>query len=861
MKSINVKLTIPLISFWIAMILLWIVLSAVTVDAKEIAVFHYLHKDAAFFSSRMPVISGTYAGTVAITSPVQLGVLDMAFDVGALGDTLTGTVDLARTLVYTSSSGTPVLHGVVTGTDSLTPTFRLSSETFDGFVSGRDVQRSFTLIGEAIESGEILQGTYTEIITGFTPDPMVMEGIFMVTRPPEPQDFSALTSVEVAIGADELWVSGSTVVTVTLLNGYRDLFTPTTPITLSTNRGTISPIGMDVSKGVVTATFDTGAVPGQATIAATTGAITGTASVEVLGYGATVLEWPSLPADLTLPTDGGQTTVTVTVRDQIGQPVSGTVVTFDGILGAVQPPTATTDASGGVTVTFTAGTMPGQAGVVVACDGVTETIPFQLETPEVSGVDLDVGALTLAPGASLPITVTVKDQFGRPMANELVSLFGSLGSVNPSSGLSDSDGRVFAQFTGGSVAGDATITALSGYAHGTITVAITSQNSAPVLDDPGTYTVREGDALSFTVNAHDPDGQALTLSANNVPTGAVFIAQTGVFSWTPGFDAEGSYTVTFEVSDGHLSDAGDAAITVLNTNRAPVAVAGDAQTVNPDEWVQLDGSQSYDPDGNAAIVTYAWTQNGGSSVVLSHSNSVSPTFTAPTTSGVLTFTLTVTDDLGLSAADTTTVTVMGDEQNQPPVADAGSALTVQEGDPVQLDGSGSHDPDGIITAYAWRQTGGTAVTLSSASAVSPTFTAPATSGVLTFTLTVTDDLGLSDADTTTVTVTDEPQAPVADAGPPQTVDTSAPVQLDGSGSRDSDGAIAAYTWRQTDGIIVTLSSASAVSPTFTAPAISGVLTFTLTVADDLGLSNADTTTVNVQDRRHAVYLPLVLRNF
>ena len=43
--------------------------------------------------------------------------------------------------------------------------------------------------------------------------------------------------------------------------------------------------------------------------------------------------------------------------------------------------------------------------------------------------------------------------------------------------------------------------------------------------------------------------------------------------------------------------------------------------------------------------------------------------------------------------------------------------------------------------YAWTQTSGTTVTLSDATAASPTFTAPATTDHLEFTLTVTDGDG------------------------------------------------------------------------------------------------------------------------
>jgi hypothetical protein len=45
--------------------------------------------------------------------------------------------------------------------------------------------------------------------------------------------------------------------------------------------------------------------------------------------------------------------------------------------------------------------------------------------------------------------------------------------------------------------------------------------------------------------------------------------------------------------------------------------------------------------------------------------------------------------------------------NQAPTANAGTDQTVNEGDNVKLDGSGSSDPDGTIASYSWTQTAGT----------------------------------------------------------------------------------------------------------------------------------------------------------
>lgn len=113
------------------------------------------------------------------------------------------------------------------------------------------------------------------------------------------------------------------------------------------------------------------------------------------------------------------------------------------------------------------------------------------------------------------------------------------------------------------------------------------------------------------------------------------------------------------------------------------------------------------------------------------------------------------DDL---AYDDTTTTPIGPytATNQAPIAYAGSDQSnVEAWSTVTLDGSGSTDADGTIASYAWTQTAGASVTLSSSTAVKPTFTAPGglTNSTLTFSLTVTDNGGAtSAADTVNIAV-------------------------------------------------------------------------------------------------------------
>ena len=128
-----------------------------------------------------------------------------------------------------------------------------------------------------------------------------------------------------------------------------------------------------------------------------------------------------------------------------------------------------------------------------------------------------------------------------------------------------------------------------------------------------------------------------------------------------------------------------------------------------------------------------------------------------------------------------------------PVANAGANQTVGVNAAVQLDGSGSSDPNNHPLTYSWTQTGGPTVTLSSNTAVKPTFTAPASPTTLTFQLVVNNGQVNSSPATVTITVGGNP---VANAGANQTVGVNATVQLDGSGSSDPNNHPLTYRGRR-----------------------------------------------------------------
>ncbi|MFZ5469799.1 MAG: putative Ig domain-containing protein [Myxococcota bacterium] len=139
-------------------------------------------------------------------------------------------------------------------------------------------------------------------------------------------------------------------------------------------------------------------------------------------------------------------------------------------------------------------------------------------------------------------------------------------------------------------------------------------NRAPVLSAIGNRTVVESSTLSFAATATDPDGDALTFSASNLPSGATFNPATRAFSWTPSVGQAGVYSVTISVSDGVLSDAETFSITVTAAppnNRPPVLGPIGERTVVEGATLTFVVTAS-DPDGDALTLSASPLPSGAS---------------------------------------------------------------------------------------------------------------------------------------------------------------------------------------------------------------------------------------------------------
>jgi len=366
---------------------------------------------------------------------------------------------------------------------------------------------------------------------------------------------------------------------------------------------------------------------------------------------------------------------------------------------------------------------------------------------------------------------------------------------------------------------------------------------------------------STTLNgssSYDPDGSIGSYQWTKISGPATF-GITNAFTSITGLTnlVQGVYSFRLQVTDNLGATAADTVVVTVNAgtpppNQPPVANAGaDISITLPANSTTLNGTASADPDGT--ITTYAWTKISGPATYTISNTSAASTGLTNLVQGVYSFGLQVTDNNGATAADTVIVTVNAalPPPNQPPVANAGSDISIVL--PINnstLNGSASTDPDGSITTYSWTKISGPAsYTISNAGAVT-TGVANLVQGVYGFRLLVTDNNGATAADTVLVTVNPAPpppnQPPVANAGADvtMTLPTNS-TTLNGSGSSDPDGTIAAYLWTKISGP----ASYSITNPNTTTTGLinlaQGVYNFRLQVTDNAGASSADTVVITV----------------
>lgn len=128
------------------------------------------------------------------------------------------------------------------------------------------------------------------------------------------------------------------------------------------------------------------------------------------------------------------------------------------------------------------------------------------------------------------------------------------------------------------------------------------ENNPPEwVELPQIVEAREGDLVTFNVEASDPDGDEphLGLNRGDLPREATFTYNGdghGVFRWQTGFDDAGEYEAIFVLDDGEFFEMRVVHITILNDYRPPTAFS----LVSPEDnffWQRM-----------ADPVTFSWNR-------------------------------------------------------------------------------------------------------------------------------------------------------------------------------------------------------------------------------------------------------------
>jgi uncharacterized protein YjdB len=311
--------------------------------------------------------------------------------------------------------------------------------------------------------------------------------ITVTAAPPPPP--TPVASVTVTLGASSLIVGGTTTATVTLRDAGGNVLTGRA-VTWSSSDGTVASVS---GSGGVTAVG-----VGAASITATSEGVIGSASLTVAAPPPAPVASVTVSLGASSLVVGGTTAATVTLRDAVGNVLTGRAVTWTSANGAV----ASVSAAGAVSALGA-----GSTTITATSEGVSGSASLTVTTPPpapVATVTVSLGSASLTTGQTTAATATLRDAGGNVLSGRPVTWSSSNSAVASVS----TTGQVTAVSSG-----SATITATSGGVNGSAGIAVVAPPPAPVASvgvTLGASTLTVGGTTSATVTLRDAAGNVLT---------------------------------------------------------------------------------------------------------------------------------------------------------------------------------------------------------------------------------------------------------------------------------------------------------------------------------------------------------------
>lgn len=411
--------------------------------------------------------------------------------------------------------------------------------------------------------------------------------------------------------------NGTSAITLTAKDAHGNPVSGVTVVLAATGTGNalVQPAGVTNANGVATGSLGSSVAETKTVSATINGtAVTQTATVTVTPASVSGSQ-SSVGVDQALITAGsGLATITVTVRNSNGDPVSGATVVLasTGTQNSLVQPSGPTDATGVATGTLSSNKAELKT-ISATADGVaiTQTTAVTVTAGAVSGATSTVSAAptSIAPGSETStIRVTAKDGFGNPVSGATIVLAatGSENSLTQPAATTNSIG-VASGTLSSTVSEDKTV---SGAANGvaiaqTVTVTVTAPSGGAITHMLLTSGNDVNNVKIYTTASIAPAPNTLVTiavtthnatAAAPVPT----LSGGGMASWdvvaTTTYDVVGTPKKRITIFRAMSASPGSGPITITSS-----ATLSDCQWI-VSQWSGVDGSGT---NGSGAIVQTA----------------------------------------------------------------------------------------------------------------------------------------------------------------------------------------------------------------------------------------------------------------
>lgn len=534
----------------------------------------------------------------------------------------------------------------------------------------------------------------------------------------------------------------------------------------------------------------TAVAPGTATITGTAEGKSDAAAITVTQAPvATVAVTPN-PLGMSV---GQKTQLTATLRDSIGNTVTGRAVAWTSSNTSV----ATVSDSGVVTAVAA-----GTTTITATSEGKSGTTAVTVSNFAVGSVSVQPQNNSIDQGSSVQLSVTVKDVNGSVVTNRVVTWTSSNTSVATVSQ---------AGLVTGVSAGTATITATSEGVAGSTGVTV-KDPVASVTVQPTSTTIAAGQTTTLTATTKDASGTVLTGQTVTWTTSDANVATVSASGVVTGI---GAGTATITATSG--GKTGTATVTVTPAAVGSVTVQPSSASVTVGQSTTLTATVK-DVNGNVVTRTVSWSSSNTSVATVTQAGVVTGV-----ASGTATITATAdgvsgTASVSVSLVPVATVTV------QP------STATISVGQTVTLSATTKDANGNVLTGrtVTWSSSNTSIATVSSTGVVTGV-----AAGTATITATSEGKTG-----TSTVTVTSTPVGSVTVSPSSTSVAVGKTVQLTAV-VKDINGTIVTdrtVTWTSSNTSVATVSATGLVTGV-----AAGSVTITATSETKSGTSSVTVT--------------------